>query len=103
MPLLMSLQYRSNIYTKTINSNEKVTFGSGAKDTVQIAEMPQNQITVTYNAGSIALGLGGSLPITRENIPVGRPLAVQVGNGENAVIFFHNASRIVAERFAPTK
>ena len=94
MPLLMSLQYKNNIYTKTINSNEKVTFGSGAKDTVQIAEMPQNQITVAYNAGSIALGLGGSLPITRENIPVGRPLAIQAGNGENAVVFFHNVNQV---------
>lgn len=94
MPLLMSLQYKNNIYTKTINSNEKVTFGSGAKDTVQIAEMPQNQITVAYNAGSIALGLGGSLSITRENIPVGRPLAIQAGNGENAVVFFHNVNQV---------
>lgn len=92
MPLLMSLQFGNNLTTKEINTNEKVTFGSGAKDTVQIGEMPQSQITVSYNAGSISLKLGGSLPIIRDNIPLGRPLSVQAGNGENAVVFFHNVN-----------
>ncbi|MCR4609914.1 MAG: type VII secretion protein EssC [Eubacterium sp.] len=45
--LAISLKYKDNIYYNTFGDGETISFGSGSKDTIQIGDMTEKQLSVT--------------------------------------------------------
>ena len=53
--LAFTLKYKDSIFYQQLESAQKITFGSGKKDTIQMREMSEAQISISAFGEQIAL------------------------------------------------
>lgn len=72
MTVIISLQYKNNLYSAVIKPNTQISFGNGKKDTVKTENMTEGQFVFTAKGNTISLKQGGVLQMMRDNLPLDR-------------------------------
>lgn len=95
--LAFTLKYKDRIFYQQLESAQKITFGSGKKDTIQMREMSEAQISISAFGEQITLQTRPPFAARQETVSLGSVTRVDEASGSS--IFVSRATGIAAETF----
>ncbi len=95
--IALSLQYKEKLFYCEIESSQKMTYGSGKKDTVQIHDMVENQIVVNAVKDILSVSATGPFRFSQSGTPVGK--LISIDNATYTTLFSSRATGISKQRY----
>lgn len=96
--LAYALRYRERIYCGNIADGQQLSFGSGKKDTFQIREMSEEQISLRAAGEQVTLQTCPSFAPRKETVSLGTVARVDEASGTS--LFVSRATGVAAETLA---
>lgn len=81
-----SLVYNNHLYYCELNGANRITFGSGKKDTVQVVGMTESQLIITVLNGNISVRSNAPFNFTQENVTIGTAINIDRNTGTRLYI-----------------
>lgn len=94
--LAFALRYREHIYYRNITDGQQITFGSGKKDTLQIREMSEEQLSIRATGEQITVQTRPPFAFRQETVSLGSVVKVDETSGTS--LFVSRATGIATDK-----